>query len=224
MRLRRQIWLLRQLRRQIFGSSGSVGNHFAPTANLDSRQLSRQKFGSVGKYLATSANNWLRRPIRLLRQLCRQIFGSSSSVGNHVALTANLASRQLSRQIFGSVGKYLDLSANNWLRRQIIGSVGQFGFCGSSVGKYLDPAALSAIMSLRRQIGLLEAAQLANIWVRRQIFGSVGKYLAIWLHRQLRRQIIDSAGKLGFYGSSVGKWRTHARTTITNNNKPDDNW
>jgi hypothetical protein len=119
MRLRWLIWLLRQLRRQILGSGGSVGNHFAPTANLASRQLSWQIFGSVGKYLGPSANNWLRRPIRLLRQLRRQIFGSGSSVGNHVAPAANLASRQLSRRIFGSVGKYLATSANNWLRRPI---------------------------------------------------------------------------------------------------------
>jgi hypothetical protein len=152
MRLRRQIWLLRQLRWQIFGSGGSVGNHFAPTANMASRQLSRQIFGSAGKYLGPSANIWLRRQIRLLRQLRRQIFGFGSSVGNHVAPAANLASRQLSRQIFGSVGKYL----------------------------------------------------------------------AIWVRRQLRRQIIDSADKLGFCGSSVGKWQTHAQTTITNNNKADN--
>jgi hypothetical protein len=174
MRLRRQIWLLRQLRQQIFGSGGSVGNHFAPTANLASRQLSRQIFGSVSKYLAMSAKNWLSRPIRLLWQLGRQIFGSGSSVGNHVAPAANLASRQLSRQNLGP-------SANIWLRRQILGSVGQFGFCGSSVGKYLDPAALLAIMLLRRQIWLLGS--------------SVGKYLGppanIWL--------------FGSAGSSVGK-------------------
>jgi hypothetical protein len=210
MRLRRLIWLLRQLRRQIFGSGGSVGNHFAPTANLASRQLSRQIFRSLGKYLVTSANNWIRRAIRLLRQLRRQIFGSGSSVGNHVAPAANLASRQLNRRIFGSVGKYLATSANNWLRRpirllrqlrrQIFGS-------GSSVGNHVAPE-----------------ANLASRQLSRQIFGSVGKYLAIWLHRQLRWQIIDSAGKLGFCGSSVGKWQTHARTTITNNNKPDDDW
>jgi hypothetical protein len=132
----------------------------------------------------------LRRQIWLLR---RQIFGSGGSVGNNFAPTANLASRQLSRQIFGSVGKC-------WLRRQIIGSVGQFGFCGSSVGNHVA-----------------SVANLASRQLSRQIVGSVGKYLAIWLRRQLRRQIIDSAGKLGFCGSSVGKWRTHARTN--NNNK-----
>jgi hypothetical protein len=97
----------------------------------------------------------LRRQIWLLRQLRQQIFGSNGSVGNYFAPTANLASQQLSRQIFGSAGKYLAPSANIWLRQQIIGSVGKFGFCGSSVSKYLDPAALSAIMSLRRQIWLL---------------------------------------------------------------------
>jgi hypothetical protein len=35
--------------------------------------------------------------------------------------------------------------------------------------------------------------------------GSPSKYLAIWLRRQLRRQIIGSVGKLGFCGSSIGK-------------------
>jgi hypothetical protein len=167
------IWL----RQQIFGyvgkelaQSANSASVAARSANIWIRQLCRQpccsggksgfsaaqsaKFGSVGKYLAASANTWLCRPIRLLRQLRRQIFGSGSSVGNHVAPAANLASRQLSRQIFGSAGKYL----------------------------------------------------------------------AIWLRRQLRRQIIDSAGKLGFCGSSVGKWRTHTQTTITNNNKPDNDW
>jgi hypothetical protein len=116
-----------------------------------------------------------------LAYLFWQIFGSGGSVGNHFALTANLASRQLSRQIFGSVGKYLAPSANIWLCRQRIGSVGQFGFCGSSIGKYLDPAALSAIMSLRRQIWLLGSSVgkylglLANIWLFGSISSSVGK-------------------------------------------------
>jgi hypothetical protein len=169
MRLRRLIWLLRQLRRQIFGSNGSVGNLFAPTANLASRKLSRQIFGSVGKYLARSANNWLRRPIRLLRQLRRQIFGFGSSVGNHVAPAGNLASQQLSRRIFGFVGKYLATSANNWLRRPIrlLRQLRwqRFG-SGSSVGNHVAPA-----------------ANLASRQLSRQIFGSVGKYLAIWLHR-----------------------------------------
>jgi hypothetical protein len=176
MKLRRLIWLLRQLCRQIFGSGGSVGNHFALTANLASRQLSRQIFRSVGKYLATSANNWLRR----------QIIGSvgqfgfcGSSVGKYLDPAALSAITSLRRQIWllgSSVGKYLGPSANIWLRRQIIGSVGQFGFCGSSVGKYLDPAALSAIMSLRRQIWLLGSSvgkylvPSANIW----LFGSIG--------------------------------------------------
>jgi hypothetical protein len=211
MRLRRQIWLLRQPLGQIFGSGGSVGNHFAPTANLASRQLSRQIFGSVSKYLASPANNWLRRPIRLLWQLRLQIFGSGSSVSNHVAPAANLASRQLSRQIIGSVGKYLATLANNWLRRPIrlLRQLRRqrFGSGSSVIGNHVAPA-----------------ANLASRQLSWQIFGSVGKYLAIWLHRQLRRQIIDSAGKLGFCSSSVGKWRTHARTTITNNNKPDDDW
>jgi hypothetical protein len=110
-----------------------------------------------------------------------QIFGSGGFVGNHFAPTANLASRQLCRQIFGSVGKHLAPSANIWLRRQIIGSVGQFGFCGSSAGKYLDPAALSAIMSLRWQIRLLGSSvgkylgPSANIWLFVSVGSSAGK-------------------------------------------------
>jgi hypothetical protein len=69
--LRWQIWLLRQLRRQIFGSGGSAGNHFAPAANLASPQLSRQLFVYVGKYLAPLANLWLGR----------QIIGSAGQFG-----------------------------------------------------------------------------------------------------------------------------------------------
>jgi hypothetical protein len=131
---------------------------------------------SVGKYLGPSANIWLGR----------QIIGSvgqfgfcGSSVGKYLDSAALSAIMSLRREIWllnSSVGEYLGLSANIWLRQQIIGSVGQFGFCGSSVGKDLDPAALSAIMSLRRQIWLLGSSvgkylgPLANIW----LFGSIG--------------------------------------------------
>jgi hypothetical protein len=103
--LRRQIWLLRQLCWQIFGSRGYIGNHLAPAENLASPQLSQQIFGFVSKYLAPLANIWLRWQIWLLWQLRRQIFGSSGSVGNNLAPSASLASRQLSPQIFGSVCK-----------------------------------------------------------------------------------------------------------------------
>jgi hypothetical protein len=159
-----------RLRWKICGSVGkfgfcgsSVGKCVAPSASL-------------AFAVALPANSWLCWQIWLLRQLPRQIFCSGSSVGNHFAWTANLASGQLSWQIFGSVGKYLALLANIWLHRQIIGSVGQFGFCGSSVGKYLATSALLAIMSLRRQIWLLGSsvgkclAGSANIW----LFGSFG--------------------------------------------------
>jgi hypothetical protein len=119
--LRWQIWLLRQLRRQIFGFDGSVGNHYAPTANLASGQPSRQIFGSVGKYLAPSANNWLHR----------QIIGSvgqfsfcGSSVGKYLAPSAQSAIMLLRQQIWllgSSAGKYLARLANIWL----FGSVGK---------------------------------------------------------------------------------------------------
>jgi hypothetical protein len=107
-----------------------------------------------------------------------------SSVGKYLAPAALSAIILLRRQIWllgSSVGKYLGPSANIWVRWQIIGSVGQFGFCGSSVGKYLDLAALWAIMSLRRQIWLLGSSvgkylgPSANIWLFGSVGSSVGK-------------------------------------------------
>jgi hypothetical protein len=145
LRLCGQIWLLRQLRRQIFGSAGT--------------------------YLAPLTIIWLRLRLRwqiwLLRQLRRQIFRwvgkfgcCGSSFGKYLAGSANLAFAAallaniwLGRHIWLHLAPSANLafaaapSANIWLSRHLFGSVGKFGFCGysvgscGSVGKYLAPAA-----------------------------------------------------------------------------------
>jgi hypothetical protein len=165
----RQIFWLLWIRWQIFGS---VGKYLAPSANWPSAT-------------APLANIWLRWQIWPLRQLRRQIIGSvgkfgfcGSSVGKYLAPVAISAIIWLPRQIWllrSSVSKYLASSANIWLRWQIFGSVGKFGFCGSSVGKYLAPAAPSAIIWLLRQVWLLGSsvrkylARSANNWLRQQL-------------------------------------------------------
>jgi hypothetical protein len=114
-----------------------------------------------------------------------------------------LANIWLRRQIIGSVSSS-NLAfaaapwANNWLRRKIVGSVGKFGFCGSSVGKYLASSAnicapsanswlhwqIRLLWQLRRQIfgssgsasnNLSPSANMASCQLSWQIFGSIGK-------------------------------------------------
>jgi hypothetical protein len=195
------IWLLRLLCQRII-----VGRYLAPARLRWKICGSVGKFGScnssVGKYVALSANMRLRQQICFCGSSAGKYEAPSANLASEAAPSANIWLRRLCRQSFSSDGKSGFSAAqsaniwvrrqNNWLRRQIIGSVGQFGFCGSSVGKYLDPAALSAIMSLRRQIWLLGS--------------SVGKYLATSANIWLRRQIIGSVGQFGFCGSSFGKY------------------
>jgi hypothetical protein len=167
------------------------------------------KFGSAGKSLA----------IRLGRQfgsvkvsICK--FGS---VGNSAALAIRL------HWPFGSIFKF--------------GSVDKFGSVGNLSAIQLRwRLRLQIRIHIRRQFGCIgnsapSVAPLANSdpSALHQEFGCIGNSAASanssannWLCRQLRRQIIGSIGKLGFCGSSAGKWRTHAQATITNNNKPDD--
>jgi hypothetical protein len=117
------------------------------------------------------------------------------------------------------------------------GSVSKFGSVGNSSAIQLRrQLRLQIRIRIHRQFGRIinsaaSAAPLANSdppALHRE-FGCISTSVALanssannWLRRQLRQQIIGFIGKLGFCGSSVGKWRTHARTTITNNNKPDD--
>jgi hypothetical protein len=112
---------------------------------------------------------------------------------------------------FGSVGNSSAIQLRRQLRLQIrIRIHWQFGCIGNSAAS-AAPLANSDPSALHREFGCIgNSAASANSSANN------------WLRGHLRRQIIGSIGKLGFCGSSVGKWRTHARTTITNNNKPDD--
>jgi hypothetical protein len=208
-RLGWQIWL----RRQFIGNSAPSA---APLAVWYCRRLCLQI--------------WIRRQVRLRRQFIGNL---APPAAPSAALSANLDPSviRLHRQFgsvggsickFGSVSKFGSVAYSSAIqpRRQLRLQIWicihwQFGCIGNS--------AASAIRLHRLSLANSDPSALHGE------FGCIGNSAASanssannWLRRQLRRQIIGSIGKLGFCGSPVGKWRTHARTTITNNNKPND--
>jgi hypothetical protein len=197
-RLGWQIWLCQQF----------IGN-LAPSAAPLAIRLRRRLRLQI----------WIRRQVRLRPQFIGNL---APPVAPSAALSANLdlLAIRLHRQ-FGSVGGFVCK----------FGSVSKFGSVGNSsaiqLGRQLR---LQIRIRIHWQFGCIgnsaaSAAPLANLdpSALHREFGCIGNSAALanslannWLRWQIHWQIIGSIGKLGFCGSSVGKWQTHART---NNNK-----